>query len=235
MRTVLRIAALPFVLAAVAAGLCYAAAGATLGFYFGSIALVSLILPAMAAGQDDRARTLIAGAAVVDGVGIVWLAAALGGATSLGQWLACYVALAAYALALCGLARGLNRMFGWIAAAAGVVVAAIAWLTWPVWMSAEWSASAAGWLTPAQPLFAVNHVLLDLGVWTQQRLMYQYTALGQDVPYALPRSIWPCVLLHAFVGAMALWWSQPARRAPSSGSSSGSPALSSTSASAAGA
>ena len=53
---------------------------------------------------------LIAAAAVVDGIGMVWLIAALGPATTLLQWLACYLVLAAYAGALCGLA-GMHLVF----------------------------------------------------------------------------------------------------------------------------
>ena len=55
----------------------------------------------------------------------------------------------------------------------------------------------AAWLAPAHPLLAMNRILLDLGIWTQQPWMYRHTTLGQDVAYALPGTIWPCVLLHA--------------------------------------
>jgi hypothetical protein len=198
---VLKTAAAPFALAVVAAVLCYVAAGMSLGFYLGPIALASLILPPLIAGERDRICALILAAAVIDGIGVVWFVAALGARTTLLQWLACYIVLAAYAWALCGLTRILRS-------APIVTVLALAWLTWPVWLGPHVSAAAVAWLAPAHPLLAINHVLLDLGVWTQQRLMYRLTTLGQDVPYTLPRSIWPCVALHALIGLTALW---PAR------------------------
>ena len=214
------LAAAPFGLGVVAAAWCglAAAGGVSLGFYFGPIALLSLIVPPLLAGERDRLAGLIVAAAATDGVGIVWLFA-IAGRTTLPQWLACYLVLAAYAWALCGLVRVVR-------AAPIVTVAALAWLSWPVWLSPHVSASAVAWLAPAHPLLAINHVLVDLGVWTQQRLMYAHTTLGQDVPYKLPGSIWPCVGVHALVGLTALL---PAR------SRAASTAPPSTSATAAGA
>jgi hypothetical protein len=221
----------PLILSIVTTALCYAAAGDSLGFWLGPIALCALIVPPLVARQPDRLRVLFEAGAVVDGVAVVWLIVALVSpqATRL-QWLMCCLVLLAFAWALWGLTRVLRS-------AAVVTTIALAWLTWPVWMSPWVTASAAAWLAPAHPLLAINHVMANLGVWTQQRLMYPYTALGQDVPYAMPRSIWPCVLVHGIVGLMALLpalWrraSPPPPRGPSSESSSASP---STSASAAG-
>jgi len=36
-------------------------------------------------------------------------------------------------------------------------------------------------------------------------------AIGQDVPYALPGTIWPCVILHLLVASPILWWARRAR------------------------
>jgi hypothetical protein len=59
-------------------------------------------------------------------------------------------------------------------------------------------------LVVEHPIFTLNSIFPSLGVWTQQRLMYQLTPLGQDVPYRLPTSIWPCVLLHGVIGLCLL-------------------------------
>ena len=195
--TLLKLAAAPFILSAAATALCFAATGNSLGGYLGPFALVAMMLPPLLASERDRLRALIIAASVVDGVGVVWLLAALASQTTLLQWLACYVVMASYAWALCGLCRALRS-------GAIVTCLALAWLTWPVWMSPWVTERAVAWLARAHPLLAVNHVLADLGIWTQQRLMYQFTSLGQDVPYTLPRSIWPCVLLHGIIGLTAL-------------------------------
>src|SRR3954469_24654167 len=201
---IVKLAAAPAILCAAAAGLCYAAAGNSLGFYFGPVALMCLILPPIACAQSDRVDTLIVGAAAIDGTGLGWLLAVIGSATTFVQWLQCYLVIAAFALALCGLAR-------LVRSASVITVIALAWLSWPVWLSPGLTPAMAAWLSPAHPLLAVNHVMLDLGAWTQQWLMYQLTTLGQDVPYTLPRAIWPCALLHAAIGVTALWLA-PRRR-----------------------
>lgn len=205
---IVKLSAPSLILCAAATGLCFAAAGNSLGFYLGPIALVSLILPPLAGVAKDRTHALIITAGAVDGVGIVWLLVALASQTTLWQWLQCYLLLAGYALALCGLVR-LTRM------ASLVTVLALAWLTWPVWLSPRMTPDLVAWLAPAQPMLAINRAMLDLGVWTQQRLMYQFTTLGQDVAYALPRSAWPAVLLHALIGVTALWLARwPVRTEP---------------------
>jgi hypothetical protein len=222
--SLIRLAAAPMFLSAVATAACWAAAGGnSLGLYLGPVALVALIVPPLVAAARDRLAALIVAGAVIDGVGVVWLLAALLSRTTLLQWLECYLVLAAFAWALCGLVRVLRS-------AALVTCFALAWLTWPVWMSPWLNDSIVAWLTPAHPLLAANHVLLDLGVWTQQRLMYAFTALGQDVPYTLPRSIGPCIVLHGIVGLTALWSPRPRR-----GQAASSTPPETTSASAAGA
>jgi hypothetical protein len=198
----INLAATPAILAVVATLACYAVSGAnSLGFYLGPVAMISLILPPLVAGARDRMHVLAIAGGAIDGIGVVWLIAALATSTTLLHWLACYFVLVAYAMALCGLTRILRS-------GALVTVLALAWLSWPVWASPWVSDAAVAWFTPAHPLMAINHVMLDLGVWTQQRLMYQFTTLGQDVPYTLPRSIWPCVIVHALIAVTALW---PAR------------------------
>jgi hypothetical protein len=197
-----KIAAWPFALALAAVSLCYLAAGESLGFYLGSVFAVTLILPPLVAGETRGIDAAIVAGAIVDAVGIAWLIAVFGPNLTFAQWLACYVALAAYALALAGIVWLIRPVVGQLTAGAFAVLLGIAWLTWPVWTSPFLTRELAAWLTPAHPLFAINRVLLDHGVWMQQRVMYRYATLGQDVAYALPRSIWPCVFVHGIIAAL---------------------------------
>ena len=215
--SILQAAALPFALALVIAMLCYSAAGHSLGFYLGPVVGASLVVPPLVAGARGRLGAVIVAGSVIDGIGVVWLVRALGADATLSQWLACYVVLAAFACALAGLTWVLRRTIGGLAASAVTIVLALAWLLWPIWTSPWITADGAAWLSPAHPLLAANHAVLDLGVWTQQSLVYRYTALGQDVPYALPESIWPCVLLQGLIALGLLW---PEHRRPAPGPSS---------------
>lgn len=208
-RDLLRLSAWPFILAAAATSLCYAAAGGTLGFYLGPVMAVTLILPVMVAGHARLIGATIAAGAMLDAVGLAWLLAAFGPNLTFLQWLQCYLLLAAYAFALMALTRATAA---WVA-----VVLGVAWLTWPLWTAPFLDITLARWLTPAHPLMAINRVVLDHGVWMEQPLMYRHATLGQDVPYALPRSIWPCVLVHTLIGLLLLapagWRARAGRRA----------------------
>src|SRR5688500_1007520 len=204
---VIRISAWPFVIAAAAVALCYAAAGNTLGFYLGPVMALALILPVMVAAPPRVSHALIVAAALVDAVGLAWLLAVFGPILTFAQWLACYIVLAAYAFALTALTR--------VTAAWAATIVGVAWLTWPLWAAPFLGITLARWLTPAHPLMAVNRVVLaEHGAWLQQPLMYHHATLGQDVPYALPRSVWPCVVVHAVIGLLLLappWWRERAR------------------------
>ena len=205
----LRTAAAPTALGALGALGCYLAAGRSLGFYLGPVVAAALLVPPLVAWQARPLAALIVTGSIIDAIGIAWLITVFAGDISVTDWLACYVTLAAVAVALCGGTWAMRRAIGATAAAAVVTVVALVWLTWPLWLSPHLSGSrGAGlvsWLAPLHPLLAINHVLLDLGAWTQQRLMYAHTALGQDVPLALPRSIWPCAIVHLLTGLALLW------------------------------
>jgi hypothetical protein len=196
-RVIAKSAAIPLVLGIVAGGLCVVASGSNpLGAWIGAVAMATLIVPPIAKNEPDRWRALLAAGAAADGVALALLACVFAGHQSFLQWLACYLVFIAFAAALIGL----SRVIGMIA----TILLASAWLTWPIWLTPHINGAIAAWLTPAHPIFAVNHVLREYGEWVQQRLMYQWSRLGQDVPYLPPRSIWPCVILHLLVGGLAL-------------------------------
>ena len=192
----LRPAAAPFVLAAVAIACCYAAAGMSLGFFLGPVVAVTLILPVMMPRLSPLLAAIFVAGTMVDTIGIAWLLAVPGPQLTFPQWLACYVVLAAYAFALLAATRALTAPVAFILG--------LLWLAWPVWTSPFLTVELARWLTPAHPLMATNRVVLHMGAWLEQPLMYRHTTLNQDVPYTLPRSIWPCVFVHVVIGLLLL-------------------------------
>ena len=212
--SLLKLAAYPFALALAAAILCYLAAGLSLGFFLGPLAAAALVVPPMVSGARDRWSAVIVAGTYTDTVGLAWLLAVFTPDVSFTQWLACYVILVAFVFALAGVAWMLRPGIGPLASAAITTIVSLAWLTWPIWTSPWLTAGIASWLTPVHPPLAINHVLLDLGVWTQQPWMYRHTALGQDVAYALPQSIWPCVLVHSAMAAGLAWPARSSRHAP---------------------
>ena len=204
----------PFAIGMICAIACYLPAGDSLGFYFGGIALAAVVIPAIAMTQQRLVDSVLAAGGVIDGVGVVWLIAAIATAATIGQWIQAYLVLLSFGLALWALTVLLRQAIGAALAAGITVLLALAWLTWPVWLS-PWIGGRIGealvaWLTPAHPLLAINRVFIDTGVWAEQRVMYRISALGQDVAYALPASVWMCVLVHAGVALAAatpMWWS----------------------------
>jgi hypothetical protein len=203
------LAAPPF-LAATGALVLLLAAGTTLGLFFGGIILVALILPALVLAEQRWQRQVLAVGAVVLPVAIAWLIP-ISGSLKLAEWAASVALLAAWALGIAGLAcllqrAGLPALF----AAAAATLAALLWLSWPIWL-APWvyDAHVAARLIAPHPLLALNGILRGWYAlpWAQHALAYPLTNLGDDVPYRLPTSIWPALLLHlpfALAGAIAV-------------------------------
>ncbi|MDB5292741.1 MAG: hypothetical protein JWL69_3982 [Phycisphaerales bacterium] len=195
------VAAVPFVLGMGVALAFYGASGASLGLFFGPMLLVSLVAPALALAEETVRARLVAGAGLTLGVWLVWL---FTGTIGLIDALRCGLILAAWVLALAGFAS-LLRAAGLHAAFASTFTAllALAWLTWPVWLS-HWltGQSAPTWLTAPHPLLSLNGVLLDrFNAWDRRDLAYrELTVLNQDILYTMPASIWPMVAVHVALG-----------------------------------
>jgi hypothetical protein len=198
--------AIPFALPLLAALWCRLTLGPTLGLFFGGILSATLLTPPLTLTQRAPTRQLLAAGLIILGIAAVWLSVPADGVVYLAQWLACCAVLAAYALALCGLAALLAGplRFGPVLGQAAVVVLGLAWLSWPVWLSPWYDESAVNRLVAAHPLFAVNAVLVrQFGPWGEAPLAYSTLMNLQDVAYVMPHSVAPCVLLHAAIGAAA--------------------------------
>ena len=89
------------------------------------------------------------------------------------------------------------------------IVVGLAWLSWPVWLSAAlvrggFSGTVQNlvWLHP--PL-VINGILTGEPAWTERSLAYHLTDLNQDVPIRLPANVGQCVAVHGILG-LVLWW-----------------------------
>ncbi|MGE5608020.1 MAG: hypothetical protein ACM359_02095 [Bacillota bacterium] len=215
-------AAAPLLLSSLLMLLCYIATGPTLGLYFGGIAVFTLIGPALVLAETDRWNRAFVADAIVSIIALTWLLPVFQSLVGFGHWFGCYLLLAAYALALCGIALSLERLgLRPVAAAATTVLLALAWLTWPIWL-APWLRGAPGErlaaaLVPAHPLFALNGYLANAFPipWPQYRLAYILTNLGDDIPYTLPTTLLPSLLLHSLLGTALLLLPRLSRPLPS--------------------
>ncbi|MDB5332429.1 MAG: hypothetical protein JWP03_3580 [Phycisphaerales bacterium] len=217
-------AAVPFALAAAITLACYfasggsffaatsestpskiAPSGATLGLFFGPMLLVPFLTPAFALSEKTFRARLIAVAALTLGVWLVWLIA---GSINLSEAFRCGLVLAAWVFALAGFAgllnaTGLHPIF----AAALTAALALAWLTWPVWLSHLLTGqSAPVLLTAPHPLLSLNGILLDhFNAWDRYGIAYRdLTTLNQDILFTMPASIWPMVAVHIAIGIIGL-------------------------------
>jgi len=85
-----------------------------------------------------------------------------------------------------------------------VTVLAFAWLSWPIWLSHRLSGDVS-LLVTSHPIFTINGVLPPGSPdWVHLPLMYRLTTLGQDVPFTMPTSVWPCALTHFGIAVATL-------------------------------
>lgn len=195
-----------FGVSAAAMATVWYAAGATLGLFFGGAFVISLMVAPLATGESTLLGRLLAGGAVVDGVGVVWLIAVFTPSLTLVQWLIAYLLLAMYAASLVCL---VHLLVQWrvapLVASTAVMLLAWGWLLWPIWLSPVMSPGLAAVLTPTHPLMALNALLRHLGLWSEQAgTIYHLTNLNQDVPQRLPTTAWPGIVFHALVALGAV-------------------------------
>jgi hypothetical protein len=199
----------PLLLSLCASVACYVATGPSTGLFFGGVAMTALLVPSLVLAHDDRARQVITTAAVVDGIALPWLFAVTDPSISLLDFVRAYLLLCAWGAALWGIADLLRRArFAPLFASALTVVLALAWLSWPIWLS-PWIAgreTLVGWLVAPHPLFGLDAALGHLGVeWDRRPLMYtRLSVLNQDVSYSRPGGVGPATLVHATVALLCL-------------------------------
>jgi hypothetical protein len=190
-----------FVFALAATAWCAWTAGAGLPLFFGAILLAALYVPALTLAEPPDTRWLppLTSAA---GIITVWTFSLASADTSVFELLRCALLCITFLLAVGGLSSLLTKTrLAPAPSAAAVTLLALLWLTWPVWLSHALTQSRVNALSVAHPLLALNGVLRHLGAWDRAPLAYQrLTILNQDIPYTLPRSILPAVLLHSLIG-----------------------------------
>jgi hypothetical protein len=170
--------------------------------FLGGLAFGVILAPPLVLAQETRWQRLFTTACVIDGIGIVWLIAIFTSPLTFGQWLEAYLVLSATIAAFAALSLLLRSVrFSASLAVALSTLPALAWLSWPIWLSPALGSAASerivAWLVRLHPTFAINGVLGPaFGIWTQSRLMYRLTNLGQDVAYQLPTSVAPAFVAH---------------------------------------
>lgn len=199
-RSILATIGLPVTVGIVAGAMSRMAAGNGMGFYFAGLALAGILIPLVVARTKTLREAMCVTIAAAGGVALVWLGFVFNSNVTLGQWLSASIVLIATSLAIAGLTLALRRVLGPDIAAAFAVILFLAWLACPIW-----SASLSASLAAAHPLLALNHIFINDGIWTQQRLMYDLTSLGQDVPYALARTIAACAFAHVIIALATSW------------------------------
>lgn len=199
-------AALPSLVLSIGATLwCWWGAGAGLGLLLAAPMLATLYFPLLVAAERGRDRIASTTGAIL-GIAIVWAIATNSMDVSLGQWLRCTLVLAAVVIALSGIVTLLTMLpITWPVAALLTTLVSLLWLTWPVWLSHVLTQQRVDLLVPAHPLLAINGVVAHLGSWDRMPIAYRsLTVLNQDIPYHLPRSVWPAVLAHLAIGTPGL-------------------------------
>lgn len=211
--------ATPALAAAALTGAAWAAAGgASLPLL---MALPALVLPAMATMPPRGggyvaalARPLLAGA-----VGsIPFLAAAWDGTLEAGGAARGALVVVSFSTAAGGLSALAARLLERSAATLATMLLGGAWLFWPLAIAQRPPMLAT--LVLLHPPLAINAAAIDLGIWTQRPGAYRITRLGQDIPYALPSGVTPCVAAHALLGAGLLALRGRGRARPTSADAS---------------
>ena len=156
---------------------------------------VVIILPPLLISLNRLAERLIAAVLSIIPIALLLLIMPI----TVGQWLGVILVVAAIATLLAGAASVFRH-------STPIIILMLLWLFWPVWLSERLSGHdlLVNWLAALHPLLAINGQLLDQAIWTERPLMYGWTGLNQDVPFAIPTTVIWCVLLHAALGAVLL-------------------------------
>jgi hypothetical protein len=199
-----------FLLSATLAGICWLAAGPTLGLFLGPPALLCILIPQTVSVTDRAIHRWAIWLLATLGTAIIWYSALpdiVG--TNARQVGLCVIVLSALILLLVAATDAL--LWSGIrptAAAAWITVLCLIWLSWPIWLSGHLTGhlgeTIANRLVYAHPLFAIN-AALHFDLWDHYPFMYStLSSLNQDVPYRIPPSIWPAVIVQGAPAAALL-------------------------------
>jgi hypothetical protein len=195
------------------------AVGRNLGLILGGLAIIAILAPTIVLAETSWRGRVIIVIGIGCGIAAIWLGCIFNDSITFWEWGRCVVVLIVFGFTVGGLAALLVRIrLSPPAAAAIVVVLALAWLSWPIWLAPAIRGAGedtVGGLVAANPTFAIQGALFKSFPvpWVQHAIAYRLTNLGDDLPYLMPTSILRCVIAHALIALIA--WSAaqwPARR-----------------------
>jgi len=184
-----------------------AAGGASLGMVIGGFFAAALILPPLLILGRLSARRFATFFAAMFGIGSVWLGLIGPSQATFTQLIGLLALLTAFFMAFSafGMLLGSLKLPGTVTAAA-TSGAAIAWLTWPIWLSPSIAGGAStiaiNLLVSLNPILAANGLLTFTSPWTEQSVAYSLTLLGQDVPLRLPTNPATSIAAHITVATI---------------------------------
>jgi hypothetical protein len=194
------------------------AIGRNLGLFFGGLLLASILAPLLVVVEKELKSRILIVTGIVGAMTIVWLSCVFNDAITLGEWSGAVMVLLVFALAAAALAALFARVR---IPPAAVVVVAIAWLSWPIWLApalrgGQSSERIVGVVVAVNPTFAMQGALAkSFNVpWAQYRIAYRLTNIGDDIPYQMPTSKLGCGFFHgviAFIGMLAAHWPRRTR------------------------
>ncbi len=203
----MRILLVPLLLSALATAACYFTAGPSLNFLIGPLLFAPLLVPPL----TNLSPRLVPIATAAPSA-ILWLI--LQRNISFSGWLSASLVLLTFSTMLSAgtylFTRLLNKLrMPETIASAIITLLAYTWLAAPICFP-----RAMVTVIPAHPIFAINTANSALGIWTEQRIIYQLTTLGQDIPYELPSSAIPCLFIQTLLTAICFALAAVNRKSP---------------------
>jgi hypothetical protein len=173
---------------------CYQIAGNSLDLFIGGVLLGCIVCPPLTAIAGQTPGAALAPVGISIGIGCFWILPVWKHAIELAQWGSCMLVLCTLLLAVSfGVLLLIRLGCSTVASSAIATIAMLAWLSFPIWMSGALPGTRLHWSVLLHPLFAINGIVPQLGIWTEQQVAYGLTNVGQDAPYQLPTSAWPVI------------------------------------------
>jgi hypothetical protein len=188
---------------------CWWAAGFSLGLFFGGLFIATFLLPAAVLEQPGIGRIIAGFFAIILSITGAWMLAVVKTADTIGQLLQTVIVLLCFGFVIAGVALMLRRLrMPSIFAAAVAIILGLAWLSWPVWLSAPLVRNdmegVVRALVAVHPPLVINGILTGEPAWTEHSVAYHLSDLNQDVAIDLPRNCAACAALHGTFGLILL-------------------------------